>query len=714
MADIREDDYISSLSGSQMDAALLDMAEHNSEAWAVGERNGFAVGEFDETYENNAKYYAEQAAKVVPTSGVPAIRYDVDQSRILSDTEHETSAYNVFGKPIGVMQTFLNKISEHSYLAKIKKLTGKSVVVNQLLGVPTSNQFTGITKVTENEYRATTTSASANNNDFRWDIAPVVNHIYYQTAKGKGGIVFSINNYSWQHTTLNTVNDTIDSYFYRATIFKITALGGANLIRFNYGATEAGLTVYIKDFMVLDLTTIFGAGNEPTTVDSLKSAWLNKFGYPLPNYIPYNSGSIVDTDIKGFGSTGLNIWDEEWEVGGINFGSGQPEFGSNRIRSKNFCRVLPNVTYFATGLEYIFLYDKNYNFIDYLYRSNTIFTTPENAHYFKILKTGVANYNNNISIVVGDSGSYVPSNPYFRNFPITLRSAGSVADTVEDTGNGYKVTRRVGSVDLGTFTDWLYENGEHRIYSYALGTLVKLSNVDDNNYVVNGIVPNYTVTSRNNLLNGNMTLSVHRNRDTSVINIHNTAYNDLATFKSAINGSYLNYELATPIVEYHSYNLTYPVTENGTEYFDSPIAVPCEIEYGVDVIKDIVSGVVGGDTERDESFGTLLWENASPGSAFVAQTTPIPIAPYKFVIVDFIVTATTTPASTDHIYCIGMIGEYITAETLMFTVALQKREIRIRANDILVSDCKKYATYGSSNNTVTNSQLIPYRVYGIK
>lgn len=54
-------DYISALNGREMDEALMDMAQHNSEAWAVGERKAVPVGTGDETYHNNAKYYAQLA-----------------------------------------------------------------------------------------------------------------------------------------------------------------------------------------------------------------------------------------------------------------------------------------------------------------------------------------------------------------------------------------------------------------------------------------------------------------------------------------------------------------------------------------------------------------------------------------------------------------------------------------------------------------------------
>lgn len=52
--------FVSALTGPEMDQALIDMAYHNSEAYAVGTRNGVPVGSSDVTYHNNSKYWAEQ------------------------------------------------------------------------------------------------------------------------------------------------------------------------------------------------------------------------------------------------------------------------------------------------------------------------------------------------------------------------------------------------------------------------------------------------------------------------------------------------------------------------------------------------------------------------------------------------------------------------------------------------------------------------------
>ena len=60
-------EYISELTGQEMDAALKDMNDHVSEAWAVGTRGGNPVSAGDDTYHNNAKYYAQlQSALIAP------------------------------------------------------------------------------------------------------------------------------------------------------------------------------------------------------------------------------------------------------------------------------------------------------------------------------------------------------------------------------------------------------------------------------------------------------------------------------------------------------------------------------------------------------------------------------------------------------------------------------------------------------------------------
>lgn len=86
-------DYISTLTGAQMDAALTDMAQHDSEAWAVGERDGIVVQSGDPAYQNNAKYYAELASNVITGDVTNAVRWDVAQS--LTDANKTQARTNI-------------------------------------------------------------------------------------------------------------------------------------------------------------------------------------------------------------------------------------------------------------------------------------------------------------------------------------------------------------------------------------------------------------------------------------------------------------------------------------------------------------------------------------------------------------------------------------------------------------------------------------------
>lgn len=92
--------YVSTLTGPQMDAALLDMADHNSEAWAVGTRDGSAVSSADITYHNNAAYYADQASgaaaraeAAVPPSTAGAVFFD--RAQTLSDAQQTQVHENI-------------------------------------------------------------------------------------------------------------------------------------------------------------------------------------------------------------------------------------------------------------------------------------------------------------------------------------------------------------------------------------------------------------------------------------------------------------------------------------------------------------------------------------------------------------------------------------------------------------------------------------------
>lgn len=133
------------------------------------------------------------------------------------------------------------------------------------------------------------------------------------------------------------------------------------------------------------------------------------------NIVPKQSGSgdpspsnvrpISGWDSVNVYRTGINITDEEWELGNIN-ANGYPFADSERMRTKNFNPCSPSTQYYVlfpmVGNDAIlFYYDINKAFISstgWIYKG--VVTTPSNAHYIKMVlgRTYGTTYNNDISI----------------------------------------------------------------------------------------------------------------------------------------------------------------------------------------------------------------------------------------------------------------------------------------------------------------------------
>ena len=123
-------------------------------------------------------------------------------------------------------------------------------------------------------------------------------------------------------------------------------------------------------------------------------------GVPSPsNICPISGWDSVDVSVCG-----INVWDEEWEVGSINNTTGLPSPDPDNIRAKNYCHCTPNTSYYfmigvSLNIRY-YWYDAEYNLINNNIVKNNVAVSPSNARYFKIRTTGSygATYNNDISI----------------------------------------------------------------------------------------------------------------------------------------------------------------------------------------------------------------------------------------------------------------------------------------------------------------------------
>ena len=146
--------------------------------------------------------------------------------------------------------------------------------------------------------------------------------------------------------------------------------------------------------------------------------------------------------------TGVNVWDEEWEVGSINNSTGVLEPG-NLVRCKNPIFVEGSKTYYfkcATGTSMngtLFFYDVSGNFISLTYSQNSTFNTPATARYmrFKIGSAYGTTYNNDISV---NSISTDTEYHAYNGQTITLDLDGTRYGGYVDANNGKLVVTHIG------------------------------------------------------------------------------------------------------------------------------------------------------------------------------------------------------------------------------------------------------------------------------
>lgn len=393
---------------------------------------------------------------------------------------------------------------------------------------------------------------------------------------------FASNTGFWQPFSVGTTMETR----------KFFATGARNYngyisIRWDTSANQGG-TLEARSFNIIDLTLMFGVGHEPSTVAEFEALY-----HEL--YYPYNAGAIINNAAETLVTNGFNQWDEEWEAGSYNDDTGLPIDSNIYIRSKNAIRVFPSTTYYKKGIVRVFYYDISGNYINHTDSSpNVTFTTPANCYYIRIRISYAAPYQNDICINLSWSGYRNGEyEPYWKRetgvdmrklygklngqgemvqvFPAGGRSAGDVFDLADPVRKEADV--RVGSVDLGTLT-WTKQGGLY----FQSGVVSDFKSGSDNygtsKYVPGGyMAPNSMSTAAEKVAY----------RASGMILIKDSAYSDAASFKAAMNGVELVYELATPL---HYTDLMY--SEDGGETFVDIPTVFKVADFGTESIVPLI------------------------------------------------------------------------------------------------------------------------------
>lgn len=225
-------------------------------------------------------------------------------------------------------EKFFVKQSTKNATKVIKKLKGNTLVFNQLVRngnfVDTNDWSTNsyISKSASNNIMNVTNIVGQDGDYFTTQNIPmVIGHKYYFHAEGK-----QLDTTSEQSLLLVFYGQASDNYvlrcdstqnWFKANIIFTCVSNTYNFIRLR--TQIANGTNQFKNVCMVDLTQMFGVGNEPTSV----SEFTNLF--PLP-YYNYNAGSLLS-----FNGTGIKI--------------------ENASQTESNTLSLPISTYFPTGMK---------------------------------------------------------------------------------------------------------------------------------------------------------------------------------------------------------------------------------------------------------------------------------------------------------------------------------------------------------------------------
>ena len=329
--------------------------------------------------------------------------------------------------------------------------------------------------------------------------------------------------------------------------------------------------VLAEDLTCIDLTLLFGPGNEPTDTSDPRIAQIEAYAAAHPEY---NAGELASALVDSVVEKGANLisiqalqawWPNDTEVVGDILYVKKNSGGANGIVKKRFPISVPSgAVISAKGvkpqsnmvmssnarLSFVlangqiiecFLSDKSNTpkEVENVVASDDIiavyldYTSPYN--FF-----GIANLMIRLPYA---SPTY---SPYHQNtYPIPSAvqalpgygwSAGNVANTVERTENGWQYVQRVESVDLGTLD---YTKEENTFRAKIQGMQIVSTDVAFNGRCKSFISIRYR---------DRWTVDGTMSQDSAkrLVLIH-SGYSNIESFLSYVRGTLLYYELATPI-----------------------------------------------------------------------------------------------------------------------------------------------------------------------
>lgn len=337
-----------------------------------------------------------------------------------------------------------------------------------------------------------------------------------------------------------------------------------------YYCAFAGATAGTYGFtlQLFDLTAMFGSGNEPASVEEFEKM------FPT-DYYPYNTGEVVSAGTESIIEQGANLY---YGTDMLKVGSDTYEYIANSYRCKAI-KLKPNTTYTLSFTsdktsEIILLMNVNtvvnsQPYLDFRKTSdNRSYRTGDNGCLYvgvyagngSVASADVVKRLSECEIMISEGDTPTAYAPFHRNeYPIPEAikalpgygwSAGTARNYVDYENKKY--VQCVSSVDLGAL-NWTYGNlpfgwGDNQWFSASIQSIkVILTNTQ----LANVICKKYTtrcayVTDGNDFFRVDKSIGQHQGA--ARVTVLDTAYTDATTFKQAMSGVMLYYELEKPIV----------------------------------------------------------------------------------------------------------------------------------------------------------------------
>ena len=331
-----------------------------------------------------------------------------------------------------------------------------------------------------------------------------------------------------------------------------------------------------------------------------------------------SDGELVNNSAEAIETVGFNQWDEVWEPGAI-YADGSQGSASGWIRSKNFCPCIPGADYYYINAARLLFYDSSEKFVQLA--GAGIVTAPANAAYFKI-STNTVSYNHNICVNISDPDrngeyeSYWSAKTALGLSSIKVKDSNgniheinglALAGKIYDDITGAKLNQRVGRINLGSL-NWAYY-GDSFVALNTFGATHTNTNI---------VCPLYRPSAYSSTMTDK---SVHIDSNGQIY-IKDSSYTDAASFKAAMSGVMLYYELATPVTYdlVSSVPLSGRIDGNGTMRVisDGPVApFRGDITYGCN------PGQMGADASSVKSYlDTMLEIKVVDGVPMLHTTLP--------------------------------------------------------------------------------------------